>query len=616
MSEIDQRSETAGALGNGETTVNRVFINRAGQYGSRLAVEKNHGGSWVKASWKDYYENARAVGLALRSLGLENGDRVALLSENRLEWLYTDMGVLGAGGCLVPIYATLTGEEIGFILRNSGARFAVLENIGQLEKVMAVRETCPELQLLIIIDTTGSAPGIPGVMAFSELLAAGRAEAARKPGDFERLAEAVTTGDLATIVYTSGTTGLPKGAMITHGNIMAVVKSLDEVRPRYGFETDQTVPFLPLCHVFERIAGHFYGMYVGLTSSYAEGIETIVRDIRDKRPTVILAVPRVCEKIYQGIMLQVSQSPPWKRKVFAWGQGVGREISRLRESRQAAPSLLKLKHRLAYALVFRKLKEALGGRVRWITASGAPTAREIIQFFNAAGITVIEGYGMTECTAPATMSNLADHRIGTVGRPLPGVDIQLAEDGEILVRGGNVFKGYWDMPEETAAAFTPEGFLMTGDIGRWTKDGFLEVVDRKKDLIITAGGKNVAPQKIENLFKKNPLFSQVIVVGERRKYLTALFNLNLQQAERLAKNKGIPHARPEELTDNSEFLRLVDDIVTGLNSQLARFETIKKYRVIPHEFSKETGELTATLKVKRRVVQEMYKEIIDSMYAD
>ncbi len=616
MSEIDQRSETAGALGNGETTVNRVFINRAGQYGSRLAVEKNHGGSWVKASWKDYYENARAVGLALRSLGLENGDRVALLSENRLEWLYTDMGVLGAGGCLVPIYATLTGEEIGFILRNSGARFAVLENSGQLEKVMAVRETCPELQLLIIIDTTGSAPGIPGVMAFSELLAAGRAEAARKPGDFERLAEAVTTGDLATIVYTSGTTGLPKGAMITHGNIMAVVKSLDEVRPRYGFETDQTLPFLPLCHVFERIAGHFYGMYVGLTSSYAEGIETIVRDIRDKRPTVILAVPRVCEKIYQGIMLQVSQSPPWKRKVFAWGQGVGREISRLRESRQAVPPLLKLKHRLAYALVFRKLKEALGGRVRWITASGAPTAREIIQFFNAAGITVIEGYGMTECTAPATMSNLADHRIGTVGRPLPGVDIQLAEDGEILVRGGNVFKGYWDMPEETAAAFTPEGFLMTGDIGRWTKDGFLEVVDRKKDLIITAGGKNVAPQKIENLFKKNPLFSQVIVVGERRKYLTALFNLNLQQAERLAKNKGIPHARPEELTDNSEFLRLVDDIVTGLNSHLARFETIKKYRVIPHEFSKETGELTATLKVKRRVVQEMYKEIIDSMYAD
>jgi long-chain acyl-CoA synthetase len=288
----------------------------------------------------------------------------------------------------------------------------------------------------------------------------------------------------------------------------------------------------------------------------------------------------------------------------------------LTEERKPVPPLLRFKYRVAYHLIFKKLKEALGGRVRWITASGAPTSPEIIRFFIAAGIMVIEGYGMTECTAPATMSNLADYKIGTVGKPLPGVEIKIADDGEILVKVANVFRGYWKMEEETRNSFTEDGYFLTGDTGTISEDGFLKIVDRKKDLIITSGGKNVAPQKIENLFKGDPLFAQVIVIGEKRKYLTALMNINPDHAVQVARASNIPFDKPEDLLENREFLAVVDERVAELNAYLARYETIKRYTIIEHQFSKETGELTATLKVKRRVVRERYRDLIDSMYDD
>jgi len=598
-----------------ESTINEVFKARVEKYGDRPAVEKKINGRWEQATWYEYYERAGAAGLGLRTLGVSKSDRVSLLSENRLEWLYTDLGALGIGACVVPVYPTLIAQEVQYIVDNSDSKVLVVENKLQLDKALAVREDCPRLEKIVIIDPQGADLGPPFLIAFPELLELGRAGHREDPGLFARLAAAVTPDDLATIVYTSGTTGLPKGAMITHGNIMSEIMSLEQVRPRYGFDTDQTVPFLPLSHVFERVAGHWYGLYVGLTASYAESLDTIVQDIQDKRPTVVLAVPRVCEKIYQKIIEQVEKSPPWKQKVFYWGQGIGDRISRLREEKKPVPAWLRLKYRLAYALVFKKLQQALGGRVRWITASGAPTAQEIIRFFNAAGITVVEGYGMTECTAGATMSNLADHRIGTVGKPLPGVDIKLDEDGEILLKGGNLFKGYWKMEEETRDSFTEDGYFRSGDIGVF-KDGFLEIVDRKKDLIITAGGKNIAPQKIENLFKQDPLFSQFIVIGDRRKYLTALVNLNLERAAQLAQDQGLAFIRSEDLLDNQGFLNLVDETVAGLNTRLAKYETIKKYRIVKQEFSMETGELTATLKVKRKVVQQKYADLIDSMYQD
>lgn len=598
-----------------EKTINEVFKNRADKYKQRVAVEKKLNGKWEKVTWNEYYDRARAVGLGLYSLGIKKGDMVAVLSENRLEWVFTDMGTLGIGAVVIPVYTTLVAEEVKYIIENSGSKVLFVENRMQLEKALSFVDEVDSLEKIIVFNKKDAASSHPAVMSFDELIAAGK-ENIEKPALFETLAADVAPDDLATIVYTSGTTGVPKGAMITHKNIMAVINSLDGIEPKFAYDTDQTVPLLPLSHVFERVAGHFYGMYVGLTASYAESIDTFVVDVKEKRPTVVLAVPRVCEKVYQRILGQVEEQDEWKQKMFHWGYKVGLAISELREKKKPIPLVLGLKYKLAYTLIFKKLADALGGRVRWMTASGAPTSRDIVLFFNASGITVIEGYGMTETCAPATMSNLNDYKIGTVGKPIPNVEVKIADDGEILIKGDNVFAGYWKMEKETKNSFTDDGYFMSGDIGRFDEDGFLTITDRKKDLIITSGGKNIAPQKIEGIFKFDPLFTQFIVVGERKKFLSALININLEQAQRIAAQQNITFSKPEDLLDNKEFLKIIDAHVAEKNKQLARYETIKKYRIIRNEFSQEGGELTPSLKMKRNVIYEKYTDLIDEMYED
>nr|HPI52392.1 long-chain fatty acid--CoA ligase [Smithellaceae bacterium] len=412
----------------------------------------------------------------------------------------------------------------------------------------------------------------------------------------------------------SGTTGLPKGAMITHGNVFWIVKSLDAVQPPFADDQDVLVAFLPLSHVFQRIPGHFYAMHRGITISYAQSIDTLLADFEEKRPTMILAVPRVCEKVYQKIIAQVKEQSPFKQKVFHWGQKVGSRISELREKHKPIPLGLQLKYKIAYAVIFKKLQNKLGGRLKWMTAAGAPTAPEIIRFFNAAGITVIQGYGMTETTAPASIQSLADFRIGTTGKPMPGQEIRIAEDGEILIKGGNVMKGYWKLPEETAAVFTPDGYFMSGDIGKFDEEGNLLITDRKKDLLITSGGKNIAPQMIEGLFKSDPLFTQFIVIGEGKKYLTGLCNIDLEIAAMIADEEKIPYDKPSDLLDNDRFLAVVKKHVEERNTHLAKYETIKDFRIIKNEFSQEGGEMTATLKLKRKVIYEKYRDLIGEMY--
>jgi long-chain acyl-CoA synthetase len=350
-------------------------------------------------------------------------------------------------------------------------------------------------------------------------------------------------------------------------------------------------------------------MYCGITASYAESIDTLLADFEEKRPTMILAVPRVCEKVYQKIIAQVKEQSPFKQKVFYWGQKVGKRISELREKHKTIPFWLQMKYKIAYAAIFKKLQDKLGGRVTWMTASGAPTAEEIIRFFNAAGITVIQGYGMTECTAPATMQSMADYRIGTTG-----MDIKIAEDGEVLLKGGNVIKGYWKLPDETRDAFTVDGYFMSGDIGMFDDEDNLLITDRKKDLIITSGGKNIAPQKIENMFKSDPLFTQFIVIGERKKYLTGLCNINPDEAARLAKEEGIAFESPADLLETPKFLDIVQRHVDNNNAHLAKYESIKNIRIVKNDFSQEGGELTPSLKLKRKVVLQKYKDIIDEMY--
>jgi len=597
-----------------ERTVNDVFRNRVKKYGDRVAIEKKLRGKWQSATWNEYNERACATGLGLYSLGVRKGTMVALLSENRLEWLYADMGTLGIGGVVIPVYPTLVSEEIEYILNNSESKVIIPENKNQMKKVLEIANKCPHLEKIVVMDDADADKSNPKVMTFTELMELGRKKYAEDPGLFDKLSAEVTPDDLATLVYTSGTTGLPKGAMITHGNIFWVVQSLDAIRPHFASDKDCTVPFLPLSHVFERIAGHFYGMYCGITASYAESIDTLLADFEEKRPTMILAVPRVCEKVYQKIMAQVQEQSAFKQKVFAWGQKVGNKISKRREMHKSIPFWLKLKYRIAYAMIFKKLQDKLGGRVTWMTASGAPMAEEIICFFNAAGITVIQGYGMTESTAPATMQSLADYRIGTTGKPIPGQDIKIADDGEILLKGGNVIKGYWKLPVETKEAFTEDGYFMSGDIGMFDEEGNLLITDRKKDLIITSGGKNVAPQKIEGLFKSDPLFTQFIVIGEKKKYLAGLCNINLEEAERIAKQEGIPYGKALDLLDDKRFLAIVQKHVDERNTHLAKYEGIKQWRVVKSEFSQDGGELTPSLKVKRKVVHQKYKDLIDQMY--
>lgn len=597
-----------------EHTINQVFKNRKIKYRDRIAVEKKRNGAWESASWNQYYDHAAAVGLGLHDMGIQRGDRVSILSENRLEWLYADMGTLGAGGAVVPIYTTLVAEDVGYILKNCGARAVFVEDRTQMDKVLAVKDDLPGLEKIILME--GEVPEdqdqVVGYPAFTDR---GRSCMKQAPGSFDTMALGVAPEDLATIVYTSGTTGNPKGVMLTHKNIMAVLKSLASVSPTYCFDTDQVVPFLPLSHVFGRMTDHFFGMYIGVTASYAESILLFARDVKEKRPHVIQAVPRICEKVYHKILETVAEQPPWKQKVFHWGHQTGIEICSRREKKKPVSPWLGLKYKLAYELVFKKLAQALGGRVRWMTASGAPTSRDIILFFNAAGITVVEGYGMTECCAPATMSRLDDYRIGTVGNPIPGVEIRIAPDGEILIKGDNVFSGYWGMDEETRDAFDAQGYLCSGDIGEMEED-FLRITDRKKDLIITSGGKNVAPQKIEGVFKFDPLFEHVVVVGEGRKYLTALFNLNPDQVAYAAGKAGLGEKDPEALLDDPDFLALVAARVEERNHLLARYETIKKYQILKQPFTTETGELTASLKLKRKVVLTKYKDLVEAMYQD
>jgi long-chain acyl-CoA synthetase len=596
-----------------EKTMNDVFRNRVNKYGNRLAIEKKMGGVWHGATWNEYYERARAFGLGLWSLGVRKGNMVSILSENRLEWLYADMGSLGIGVCVIPVYPTLVSEEIEYIINNSESKVIVPENKTQLKKILEIVDNCPSIEKIIVMEEKDAA-GHPKVMSFKDLMELGRKKYAEDPSLFEKLSQEVTVDELATIVYTSGTTGLPKGAMITHGNIFWVVQSLDAIRPHFASDKDCTVPFLPLSHVFERIAGHFYGMYCGITASYAESIDTLLADFEQKRPTMILAVPRVCEKVYQKIMAQVKEQSPFKQKVFVWGQKVGNRISELREKHKRIPLFLQLKYKIAYAAIFKKLQDKLGGRVTWMTASGAPTAEEIIRFFNAAGITVIQGYGMTETTAPATMQSMADYRIGTTGKPIPGQEIKIADDGEILIKGGNVIKGYWKLPDETRESFTPDGYFMSGDIGMFDDDGNLLITDRKKDLIITSGGKNVAPQKIENMFKSDPLFTQFIVIGERKKYLTGLCNINPEEAARLATEENITFNNPAELLENQKFLDIVQKHIDERNAHLAKYESIKNIRIVKSDFSQEGGELTPSLKLKRKVVLQKYNDLIDDMY--
>ncbi len=595
-----------------DDTLARMFWTRIERAGDRPTQQFKRNGVWVTLTAREVGQTVRELALGLIALGRSQGDRIALLSASRPEWVQADFAIYSAGCVTVPIYPSYPPDLVAHIVNDSDARTLIVEDATQLAKALEARDHMPNLEYIVVMG--GYEPPEPPkiVMTWSALLRLGREnEAAHKSTLAERVAS-TTPDDLATLVYTSGTTGPPKGVQQTHGNHIAALHSSAEATPA---EPDWVhLLFLPLAHSFARMESYL-GVYNGLLTAFAENLDKVAENLREVRPHFICSVPRVFEKVYAKILAGVEAGPPAKRKIFHWAIGVGREVSRHQQRGQPLPSGLALKRAIAHKLVFSKLHAALGGRLKWAVSGGAPLSREIAEFFHAAGILLLEGYGLTETCPVLTFNSPTKFKFGSVGRALPGVEVKIADDGEILARGANVAtRGYYKQPQATAEVFEPSGWFHTGDIGRIDDDGFLFITDRKKDLIVTAGGMNIAPQNIENLLKGDAFISQVMVYGDRRPYPVALITVNHEELEKFAREQGILTTDPAIITKHPKVLERVGRIVEEKNSHLQSYAKIKKFSVLPVDFTQEGGELTPTLKVKRKVVSEKYRHAIEELY--
>jgi long-chain acyl-CoA synthetase len=589
-----------------------MFWRQASRSGDRPAQRVKAEGAWRDVSWRALGEEVREVGLGLMGLGRQPGEAVGILSQTRAEWVRADFAILSIGGVTIPVYPTYPSETLAYIVRDSEARTLFVEDEHQLAKALAAAPEMPSVETVVLIE--GRVPARAGgsrlrVLDWESLRALGRE--ARLQGGIEARLEAVKSTDLATIVYTSGTTGSPKGVVQTHGNHLA---ALDMIAGASGVrEGDVHLLFLPLAHSFARMEG-FLGVRLALTTAFAESIERLPENLREVSPDFVCSVPRVFEKVYARILSGAQTAPPLRRRIFRWALDVGHRASRLDRERQPLPAALGIQRILADRLVFSKLRAALGGRIRFCVSGGAPLAPEIAEFFHAAGILILEGYGLTE-TCPILASNHpGDFKFGTVGRPFPGIEVKIADDGEILARGPNIAQGYYRKREETAAAFHPGGWFHTGDVGAIDEDGYLRITDRKKDLIKTSGGSYVAPQHIENLLKGDPFVSQALVEGDRRPYPVALITLNAEELAKLARERGLGDRPAAELVRHAAVIDRVRRAVDAANAHLASYAQVKRFAVLPDDFTQDGGELTPTLKVKRRDVRTKYADVIESMY--
>ena len=591
-------------------TLTRMFFDAIRQYDKPDAMLHKVGGEWRPVSHREVAERVRRIALGLQELGVQRGDRVGILAENRPEWAMADYGCLNIGAASVPIYPTLPGEQIPHILNDSGAAVVFVSSKAQAAKLVAIRQQCGALKHLIGLDAT-TADGCD--LTLADLEARGAAvESAERNARYEREALAVQPDDLATLIYTSGTTGTPKGVMLTHDNFhsnVAAAKSGVQFDSR-----DVALSFLPLSHVFEREGDYMYWS-CGTTIAYVASIDDVPTALQEVKPTIAMGVPRLYEKMYARVFENGVSGGAVKKRIFYWALGVADRWATEKLAGREPGGALAMQYGLAQKLVFSKLKERTGGRLRYFVSGGAPLAPEINKFFYAAGIVILEGYGLTE-TSPVIAVNSPEHfRIGTVGRPIPGVEVKIAADGEILARGPNIMKGYYNKPDATAEAIDADGWFHTGDIGR-LEDGFLRITDRKKDIIVTAGGKNIAPQPIENAVKTSKYVSQAVMIGDKRKFPSLLVVPEWDALEKWAKIKNLSYGSRRELLDLPITQAKFDKEVRAKLAGLASFETPKKIGLLEHEFSIERGELTPKLSVKRKVVDERYRDVIDGMYVE
>jgi long-chain acyl-CoA synthetase len=566
-----------------------------------------------------FVDEVRNLTCALETLGLQIGDRAAIMCESRPEWVQADLAILRSGAVTVPIYPTLAGPQVCYLLNDSGARLAFVSDRAQLAKLQEVRHLVPQLGLIIVID-----PNVPAasakdplgasVMTFAELLQRGRDVRARDATALERQqarADSIAPNDLATIIYTSGTSGEPKGVMLTHDNIVSNLRSCHFAHEKTP--DDIALSFLPLSHAFERTVMYSF-LLDGLTIVFAETIDTLPRDMLATKPTVMTAVPRVFEKIHARIMERVANDSGLKRKIFHWAVDVGLQRLANEQAQGGKPKAYGLKDHIADKLVYAKIRERTGGRLRILVSGSAPLPKHIARFFAAINLPIYEGYGLTETAPVLTVNPIGGLRIGTVGHAVRDVELRIAEDGEILARGPNIMQGYWKKPEETAAVLDQDGWLHTGDVGTLT-DGYLAITDRKKDLIVTSGGKKVAPQPLEAKFKANPLVAEAIVIGDGRRFPAVLFVPAFPVLEQRLAALQRPSGSREELVARKDVLALYDEIVQSLNRELAQYEQIKQLALLPIELSIAGGELTPTLKVRRRVIEERWHDTIERIYA-
>jgi long-chain acyl-CoA synthetase len=594
-------------------TLPELFFRQVEQQGERLAIRYKAYGIWHRVSWRQYGEEVRRVAAALVAAGLRPGENVAILADNRPEWLYCHLGIQTSGGATCGIYATSSPEQIEYVLRHSEARLVFVDNDEQLDKVLAV-VGATAVERVVVWD----AKGLWGfaddrVVFFEDFVKQGLRFAEAHPQAVPERLAAIAPEDTAMVIYTSGTTGPPKGAMLCHRSIVWGTEAFREVNP-LGPD-DEVVSYLPFAHVYENLVSVFGAINNGYVVSFVESMATLFQNLREVSPTYFASVPRIWEKLASTIELRMADSTPVKRALYRVAVGVGRRHARARLAGRV-PLALAVVYRLAAWTVLHPLRRRLGlDRTRVAVCGAAPASPELFEYYHALGVPLVEGYGLTESTGVVSVNRVARPRVGTVGEPIPGIEVALADDGEILTRGPHVFKGYFKDPELTARTIDDAGWLHTGDIGAW-EDGHLKILDRKKDIIITAGGKNITPAWIENKLKFSPYVQDAVVIGDRRKYLVALVLIDEDTVTKFAQDHRIPFTTFQDLTQHPDVVRLIEGEVQRVNRALSQVETVKRVALLPRRFYEEEGDVTPTKKVKRRAIETRYAELIEALYRD
>jgi long-chain acyl-CoA synthetase len=587
------------------TTLIGIYEQVLRDYPKTDTLNYKQGGAWRPVSAAEMINRARNIAAGLHSLGVQKGDRVAILSESRLEWVLADQGCILLGAVTVPIYPTLTAPQVGYILNDCAARAVFVSSAEKLEEVQSAVTNCTSLEHVVLFDSEGEQ-----ALTLRGLETAGATAQSESPSLLSDWARTITPDDLATVIYTSGTTGEPKGVMLTHANM---VSNLIDSSNHFEFgKKDVALSVLPLSHIFERQAMNMY-LHHGM-SVYFGSLESLGEHLKEVRPTVFVGVPRIYEKIIQRVQDRAEQKGKLNARVVMWAVETGKQWARLTLNHASVPAWLAIKHRLADVIVFEKLRAAMGGRIRILVSGGAPLTSDVALAFLGARLPIVQGYGLTETSPVISAGQLDDNRVGTSGKPIRHVEVRIAADGEIETRGPNVMLGYWNKPEETREAFTADGWFKTGDVGYLDADGFLSITDRKKELFKTSGGKYIAPQPIEQMIKTSRFVSQVVVIGANRKFPAALIVPDWQQLQGYADYKGYNLKTRAEFCSDARIIDLFERQIAGRTQDLAQFEKIKRIALLENEFTLEGGELTPTLKVKRRVIDEKYQDVINRIY--